>query len=129
MKKYIFALLILYGISASAQQQVHLNEIVYVSNNYAPPTKQSNNDVDTIYCEVDSLGDTVLYQILYKDKSFVLLSGSKACLPILAYGEAGSSFPIWDITDAIDTIYCKNDDGGYTVSPTDSEDNDGSEDN
>lgn len=112
MKKYIFALLILYGISASAQQQVHLNEIVYVSNNYAPPTKQSNNDVDTIYCEVDSLGDTVLYQILYKDKSFVLLSGSKACLPILAYGEAGSSFPIWDITDAIDTIYCKNDDGG-----------------
>ena len=75
-----------------------MDEVISVANNYVAPTKQTNSAIDTIFCKVDIAGDTVLYQILYKDKSFVLLSGSKACLPILAYGEAGSRYPIWDNT-------------------------------
>lgn len=102
MKKLvIITTLLLWGYLASAQQQVHLNEIISVANNYMAPTRQGHDAIDTIYCKVDSLSDTVLYQILYKDKSFVLLSGSKACLPILAYGETQSRIPIWN--DAHDT--------------------------
>lgn len=88
--------MLLLGLLAFSQQQVHLDEIISLANNYVLPTRQTNDAIDTIYCKVDPSGDTVLYQILYKNKSFVLLSGSKACQPILAYGEAGSQFPIWD---------------------------------
>lgn len=73
MKKLVFIPMLLLGFLAFSQQQVHLDEIISLANNYVLPTRQT--------------------------------------------------------TDAIDTIYCENDDGGYTVSPTDSEDNDGSEDN
>lgn len=97
MKKLsVITIFLLYGYCAAAQKQVHMNEIMSLARNYVVPTKHANGAVDTIFCEVDDMGDNVLYQILYEDTSFVLVSGNKACLPILAYGDAGEKRPIWE---------------------------------
>lgn len=58
MKKLVFIPMLLLGLLAFSQQQVHLDEIISLANNYVLPTRQTNDAIDTIYCKVDPLSDT-----------------------------------------------------------------------
>ena len=48
--------MLLLGLLAFSQQQVHLDEIISLANNYVLPTRQTTDAIDTIYCKNDDGG-------------------------------------------------------------------------
>jgi hypothetical protein len=92
MKKVLLSIIILIilGNNIFAQQQVSRMEAV----NAAIHTYHSKSSalkllgdakVKTIYNSHNMRGDTLMYEIVFQNNVGVLLSGSKACLPVLAY--------------------------------------------
>lgn len=76
MKKLvIITTLLLWGYLASAQQQVHLNEIISVANNYMAPTRQGHDAIGEII-ESPWSSDTLWFDCgLYDSVCFVKNQG------------------------------------------------------
>lgn len=93
MKKLflISCILILVFLSSKAQQQVNMQEIkkgaVNFINQLHAEKSFSIQTIDTIYTYKDSLNRALLYEVVFNNKQAVLLSGSKACIPILGFYE------------------------------------------
>ena len=68
------------------QQQVSMSEARIVAVNTMRYNRQmySETDIDTIQLYISGI-DTMLYEVKFNDNHSVLLSGSKACQPILGY--------------------------------------------
>lgn len=80
------ALILLFGGNGKAQQQVSISTAKTAAINSMRYNRQmySEADIDTVHLYVSG-NDTVLYEVKFNDNHSVLLSGSKACQPILGY--------------------------------------------
>ena len=92
MGKKIFIILIMLLITGivSAQQQVSKSEarnaaINTFYNKIEVLVRSVNTEVDTIYSFSNSRSNILMYEVVFKNRAAILLSGSKACLPILGY--------------------------------------------
>ena len=87
MKKTpICIILVLLSVIGKAQQQVSISTAKTAAINTMRYNRQiyTEADIDTVNLYVSGL-DTILYEVKFNDNHSVLLSGSKACLPILGY--------------------------------------------
>lgn len=86
MKNIIFVILLLFQIICHAQQQVSLPMAKTAAINTMRYNRQlyTEADIDTVHLYVSGI-DTLLYEVKFNDNHSVLLSGSKACQPILGY--------------------------------------------
>lgn len=87
MKKIpICIILVLLSVIGKAQQQVSISTAKTAAINTMRYNRQiyTEADIDTVNLYVSGL-DTLLYEVKFNDNHSVLLSGSKACLPILGY--------------------------------------------
>ena len=82
-KLSLFLLGLILGINAQAQQ-VTKREAVQAATNSIRYEKNgdSNRHVDTVFTKI-SRNDTVLFEVVFDDGNIVILSGNKACVPIL----------------------------------------------
>jgi hypothetical protein len=81
--------LIIAGI-ANAQQQVSENEarnaaINTLYDKTAILNKRSYSEIDTVFSSYNSRSNVLMYEVVFKNNTAILLSGSKACLPVLGY--------------------------------------------
>ncbi|MBO7459285.1 MAG: C10 family peptidase [Bacteroidales bacterium] len=87
MKKIpICIILVLLSVIGKAQQQVSISTAKTAAINTMRYNRQiyTEADIDTVNLYVSGL-DTLLYEVKFNDNHSVLLSGSKACQPILGY--------------------------------------------
>jgi len=70
----------LFIATAGAQQQVSLQEV-----RTAAVSLRSEQTIDTVYTLTNSRNNTLLYECRFNDGKAVLMSGSKACIPVLGY--------------------------------------------
>jgi len=73
-----------------AQQQVSETEarnaaITTLYNKAEILSKSSNSNIETVNSFVNASGDTLLYEVVFQNRATILLSGSRACLPVLGY--------------------------------------------
>jgi len=73
-----------------AQQQVSENEarnaaISTLYNKTELLKRSSDTEIDTVYTLSNSRSNVLMYEVVFKNRSAILLSGSKACLPVLGY--------------------------------------------
>lgn len=102
MKNKIFLLLTLISICAGnliAQRQIHYSEAVAVARNMLNYLDYDNNSISDIaevrvyvFQESDTKIDTLLYEVELANGAEILLSGNRACKPVLAHGYSGSIF-------------------------------------
>ena len=77
--------------TAIAQQQVSKTEaknaaINTLYNKSDVLRRTSNTEIiDTIHSFANSRSDVIMYEVVFKDRATILLSGNKACLPVLGY--------------------------------------------
>jgi len=85
----VLSILLINGI-LNAQQQVSINE----ARNAAINTLYNkadvlnilfNTEIDTVHSLSNSRSNVLMYEVIFKNRATVLLSGSKACAPILSY--------------------------------------------
>ena len=83
---YLTILILLVCNILQAQQQVSISTAKIAAINTMRYNRQiyTEADIDTVNLYVSGL-DTLLYEVKFNDNHSVLLSGSKACLPILGY--------------------------------------------
>ena len=76
----------MFALTSKAQQQVSISTAKIAAINTMRYNRQiyTEADIDTVNLYVSGL-DTLLYEVKFNDNHSVLLSGSKACLPILGY--------------------------------------------
>ena len=84
----VFALCIA-GV-AHAQQQVSKSEATNAAinalyNKADVLNRSSNTEIDTIHSFSNSRSNVLLYEVVFKNRAAILLSGSKSCLPVLGY--------------------------------------------
>jgi len=82
----LVVLILLFGVTGKAQQQVSISTAKTAAINSMRYNRQmySEADIDTVHLYISG-NDTVLYEVKFNDNHSVLLSGSKACQPILGY--------------------------------------------
>lgn len=85
-KTLIYIILILLSVIGRAQQQVSISTAKTAAINTMRYNRHiyTEADIDTVNLYVSGL-DTLLYEVKFNDNHSVLLSGSKACQPILGY--------------------------------------------
>ena len=93
MKTHILSIVLLLPLSIFCQQAVTLEEIKLASVHYMSvqnPHRQPYvlSDIDTISYLSGTYG-IAIYETLFEDGNTVLLSGSKACIPILEHNLSG----------------------------------------
>lgn len=94
MKKTVLicGILVLAYTGSIAQQQASMREIresaVHFINRLHAYKNLSDRSIDTVYIYNDSVGRTLLYEVVFNNRQAVLMSGSKACIPFLGYYEA-----------------------------------------
>lgn len=93
MKTYILSVLILFPLCLFAQQEVTLSEVKTASVHYISVqnpyrSTYSLSDIDTVTYLSGEAGPAI-YETLFQDGNSVLLSGSKACIPILGHNFSG----------------------------------------
>ena len=83
---FIICLSLLFSIKGNTQQQVSVSTARTAAVNTMRYNRQmySETDIDTVHLYISGL-DTLLYEVKFYDNHSVILSGSKACLPILGY--------------------------------------------
>lgn len=76
----------MFALTSKAQQQVSISTAKIAAINTMRYNRQiyTEADIDMVNLYVSGL-DTLLYEVKFNDNHSVLLSGSKACLPILGY--------------------------------------------
>ncbi len=86
--KFLVFLTLIYCINAFGQQQVTISEArkaaVYTISSTTKSMSVSEKMIDTVF-QMKSEKNTLLYEVVFENGSNVLLSGSKACLPVLGY--------------------------------------------
>ncbi|MDR2436758.1 MAG: hypothetical protein LBD17_01620 [Endomicrobium sp.] len=89
--KYVSLSLVclLLSINVFSQQQVSVIEVKKAALN-SMKTKTGNTSlselsIDTIFALKNRTNNTLLYEVVFKDGQVTLLSGSKACLPVVGY--------------------------------------------
>jgi len=85
----ILCVLLIAGI-ANAQQQASKNEaknaaINMLYNKANVLNRSSDTEIDTIHGFSNSRSNVLMYEVVFKNRTAILLSGSKACLPVLGY--------------------------------------------
>ena len=85
----ILCVLLIAGI-ANAQQQVSKREAtdaaINTLYNKTDILKRSfDAEIDTVFSFSKNRNEVLLYEVVFKNRTAILLSGSKACLPILGY--------------------------------------------
>ncbi len=100
MKNKILLLLTLVSICAGnliAQRQIHFSEAVAVARNMLNYLDYDNNSISAIaqvrvrvFNESDTKTDTLLYEVELANGAEILLSGNRACKPVLVHGYSGS---------------------------------------
>ncbi len=82
-----------------AQRQIHYAEAISVARNMLNYLDYDNNSVSDIaeirvrvFQETDTKIDTLLYEIELANGAGILLSGNRACKPVLVHGYKGSIF-------------------------------------
>ncbi|MBO4403181.1 MAG: C10 family peptidase [Bacteroidales bacterium] len=87
-----YCILMLAFAVSNAQQQANVREIregaVHFINQLYTYKNLSNKSIDTVYTYDDSIGRALLYEVVFNNRHVVLMSGSKACIPVLGYYEA-----------------------------------------
>ena len=78
----LFVQLCVYGQQISRQEAI--NAAVNTLNYQIGKQQLSEKNVDTVFATT-SQGNTLLYEVHFRTGATVLLSGNKACLPILGY--------------------------------------------
>ena len=80
-----------------AQRQIHYSEAVAVARNMLNYLDYDNNSISDIaevrvrvFQESDTKIDTLLYEVELANGAEILLSGNRACKPVLAHGYVGS---------------------------------------
>jgi len=78
------------GGAVHAQQQISKREAANAATNalYNKAdvlNRSSNTEIDTIHDFLNSRSNVLLYEVVFKNSAAILLSGSKACLPVLGY--------------------------------------------
>lgn len=96
MKKTVLICGLLLAYSGlMAQQQASMREIregaIQFLNQLHTYRNLSNKSIDTVYTYDDSIGRALLYEVVFTNKQAVLLSGSKACIPVLGYYKANGN--------------------------------------
>jgi len=93
------------GVS-HAQQQVSKREATNAAINalYSKANvlnRSSNTEIDTVYSFFNSRSNVLMYEVIFKNSAAILLSGSKACLPVLGYyiKDKNDSSAIFDATN------------------------------
>ena len=101
VKILFFSCCILLAFNASAQQQVSINE----ARKAAVQTLNLRQSRGAAYDEVNvkkvntlknKSAKTLMYEVIFDDEQGVLLSGSKACLPVLGYFTSENGQSIFD---------------------------------
>ena len=106
MKKYhILIYAVLFAKIALSQQQVSISEAQIAAKNYLCYLDANNNDLEVEHVYIienvqDLRRDTLVYEIEFDNGGYVMLSGSKACVPVLGYGYKSS------IIEDMDNIPC-----------------------
>lgn len=93
MKKislFIILIVLPFMRMVNAQQQISVNEArnaaIHTLHNKAYIVKRSSDtEIDTIYSFSNSRNNVLMYEVVFKNRVAILLSGSKASLPILGY--------------------------------------------
>ena len=91
-----FALLI---ATAGAQQQVSLQEVRMAAvSSLKSRTGLAIDEqaIDTIFALKNSRNNTLMYECRFNDGKVVLMSGSKACIPVLGYYDSFTEASIFD---------------------------------
>ena len=104
MKKIILLLICCLHIYAQAQQNVHLEEAERAATSFLlrmSGGQKNSISFDTFFVRENALQDTILYEFITSDSFFVLLSGSKACTPILGYGPIEDTYALWTDTSSV----------------------------
>ena len=73
-----------------AQQQVSKREATNAATNVLYNkanvlNRSSNTEIDTIYSLSKNRSNVLMYEMVFKDRTAILLSGSKECLQVLGY--------------------------------------------
>lgn len=106
MKKYhILIYAVLFAKIALSQQQVSISEAQIAAKNYLCYLDANNNDLEVEHVYIienvqDLQRDTLVYEVEFDNGDYVMLSGSKACVPVLGYGYKSS------IIEDLDNIPC-----------------------
>lgn len=96
MKKVVLLIFIFtVELCSYAQQQVDLEAAMKVGANIIGQKSKSAVAVDTLFYYLGKNNDTLMYQINYADGTYVLISGSYACFPILSMGVLYDNNPAW----------------------------------
>lgn len=108
---YVILVFVTYILSLTAQQQVSLDEAKKAAINFinTKDLKKSNttNEIKRVNSLINSKNDTLIYEVVFENKQTVILSGSKACLPVLAYTDSPvetSVFKDEDIPPGLKTL-------------------------
>ena len=85
----VLSILLINGI-AGAQQQVSINEaknaaINTLYNKVEVLSRPFRTEIDTVHIFSNNRSDVLMYEVVFQNRATILLSGSKACLPILGY--------------------------------------------
>lgn len=104
MKKILplMILLVLLQTAGKSQQQVSPAEARTAALNTMRYNRRmySEHDISTINT-YESRGNTLIYEVKFNDNHSVLLSGSKACLPVLGYNFSDDDETILDKFDMV----------------------------
>lgn len=95
-------LLVLLYETGKSQQQVSLIEAKTAAINTMRYNRQmySEHDISTVNT-YESRGNILIYEVKFNDNHSVLLSGSKACLPVLGYNFSDDDETILDKFDKV----------------------------
>lgn len=89
--KFLVSLcLLLIAGGVNAQQQVSEKEariaaLNTLRNSAEVLKRSSDTEIDTVHSFSKNRSDVLMYEVVFKNGAAVLLSGSKACLPVLGY--------------------------------------------
>lgn len=101
----VFALMMA-GFKCGIAQSVSQNEAIQVAVKLMQSENRVSLTIDSVYCTntITRNGNALLYEVRFTNGSFVLLSGHKACTPILGMRLAEESGPSSGIIGRSDII-------------------------
>jgi hypothetical protein len=75
---------------ANAQQQINENEarnaaVNTLYNKEDVLKRSSDTEIDTVHRFSNNRNNVLMYEVVFKNRTAILLSGSKACIPVLGY--------------------------------------------
>ena len=98
--KHIIIYLLFFGcfFNSYSQQQVSISEAQTAGINAMKyrGCNLSEASIDSVLIYSSTLADTLLYEVVFEQGQTILLSGSKACLPILGYNTSNKKETLLD---------------------------------